>query len=149
MYNKVFIIGRLTRDPETRYTPSGIAVSRFTVAVSRNFKPQNANGDTADFLRVVAWRRLGEICGEYLKKGRLVEIEGRLQVSSWEKNGEKFKNYEIVADGMQMLERRQDNANTGAAASGSWGAPSEDAALSSGGTEPGAVAVTAEEAAPF
>lgn len=108
MYNKVFIIGRLTRDPETRYTPSGIAVARFTIAVSRTFKPQSGDGDTADFFRVVAWRRLGEICGEYLRKGRLVEIEGRLQISTWEKNGEKIKSAEIVADSMQMLERKSD-----------------------------------------
>jgi len=105
MYNKVFIIGRLTRDPEIRYTPSGIAVTRFSVAVSRNFRGKGNQPET-DFLRVVAWRRLAEICGEYLKKGRLVAIEGRLQISSWEKNGEKMKSAEIVADNMQMLERK-------------------------------------------
>lgn len=108
MYNKVFIIGRLTRDPETRYTPSGIAVCRFTVAVSRNTRANSNGQNETDFLRVVAWRRLGEICGEYLKKGRLIAIEGRLQISTWEKNGEKMKNAEIVADNMQMLERKRD-----------------------------------------
>ncbi|MFC1517031.1 single-stranded DNA-binding protein [Candidatus Margulisiibacteriota bacterium] len=107
MYNKVFIIGRLTKDPETRYTPSGIAVTRFTVAINRNFRGQSGQEET-DFLRVVAWRRLAEICGEYLKKGRLVSIDGRLQVSTWEKDGEKMKSAEIVADNMQMLERKKE-----------------------------------------
>lgn len=114
MYNKVFIIGRLTRDPETRYTPSGVAVTRFTVAVSRSFRSQKGQGET-DFLRVVAWRRLAEICGEYLKKGRLVAIEGRLQISTWEKNGEKMKSAEIVADNMQMLERKRETETVPAA----------------------------------
>ncbi len=108
MFNKVFLIGRLTRDPETRYTPSGIAVSRFTLAVSRTFKSQNGGTEEADFLRIVAWRRLAEICGEYLRKGRLVSIEGKLQISSYERNGETIKSAEIVADNMQILEKRQD-----------------------------------------
>ncbi len=144
MYNKVFLIGRLTRDPETRYTPSGIAVCRFTVAVSRTFKPQGAEGDTADFLRVVAWRRLGEVCGEYLKKGRLVEIEGKLQVSSWERNGEKQTMVEIVADGMQMLERKGDGGHSsgGSFASGADTAPAM-------GSEVGALAGEADAVAPF
>ena len=135
MYNKVFLIGRLTKDPETRYTPSGVAVARFTVAVSRNFKSKDGQQET-DFLRVVAWRRLGEICGEYLKKGRLVAIEGRLQISSWEKNGELMKSAEVVADNMQMLERKKDYETVPAAsfsgtgnnneAAGNQGTPLEE-----------------------
>ncbi len=87
MYNKVFLIGNLTKDPELRYTPSGIPVVRFTVAVNRPSAKSEKN--EVDFINVVAWRRLAEICGEYLKKGRPVSIEGRLQIRPYEKDGEK------------------------------------------------------------
>jgi single-strand DNA-binding protein len=108
MYNKVFLIGRLTKDPEVRYTPSGIAVAHFTLAINRPGK-KNASGQTeADFLRVVAWRRLAEICGEYLKKGRLVSIEGRLQLNSFMQEGVQRVSADIVADNMQMLERKDE-----------------------------------------
>jgi len=102
-YNKTFLIGRLTRDPEYRLTPSGIAVTKFTIAIDR-FKKQDGES-SADFIRVVAWRRLAEICNQFLKKGRLVSIEGRLQVDSYEKDGEKRYVYDVIADTMQMLER--------------------------------------------
>ncbi|MBT5953231.1 single-stranded DNA-binding protein [bacterium] len=103
MYNKAFLIGRLVKDPDMRTTVSGITVTRFTIAVNR-FKKSEAN--SADFLRIVAWRRLAEICGEYLKKGKLVAIEGRLQFSSYEKDGEKISSAEIIADNLQMLDSR-------------------------------------------
>ena len=102
-YNKVFLIGRLTRDPEYRLTPSGIAITKFTMAMDR-FRKQDGES-SADFIRVVAWRKLAEICNQFLKKGRLVSIEGRLQVDSYEKDGEKRYVYDVVADNMQMLER--------------------------------------------
>jgi single-strand DNA-binding protein len=101
MYNKAFLIGNLTRDPELRYTPSGIPVVRFTLAINRP-KAKGAEGQ-ADFINVVAWRKLAEICGEYLKKGSPVAIEGRLQIRAYEKNGEKRTMAEVIADGMQML----------------------------------------------
>jgi single-strand DNA-binding protein len=103
MYNNVFLIGRLVRDPDMRMTPSGVAVTRFTIAVDR---PRSKDRESsADFIRVVAWRRLAEICGEYLTKGKLVAIEGRLQIDSFEKNGERRTFEEVVADNMQMLSR--------------------------------------------
>ncbi len=105
MYNKVFLIGNLTRDPELRYTPSGIPVARFTIAVNRPSAKTEKN--EVDFINVVAWRRLAEICGEYLKKGRPVSIEGRLQIRPYEKDGEKKVFAEVVAEGMQMLGRRE------------------------------------------
>ena len=105
MYNKAFLIGRLVRDPEMRMTTSGIAVTRFTVAVDRTFKRNEEGQNTADFLRVVTWRRLAEICGQYLKKGKLVAIEGRLQIDSYEKDGQKRDSAEVVADNVQMLDR--------------------------------------------
>ena len=80
MYNNTFLIGRLVRDPEYRLTSSGIAVCRFTIAVNK------IKSDEADFLRIVAWRRLAEICSQYLKKGKLIAIEGRLQIESYVKD---------------------------------------------------------------
>jgi single-strand DNA-binding protein len=106
--NKAFIIGRLVRDPDFRMTPSGVALCRFTIATDRIPKQEN---QTADFIRVVTWRRLAEICNQYLKKGKLVAIEGRLQIDSYEKDGEKRYSAEIVADGMQMLDRGNDSAD--------------------------------------
>ena len=100
--NKVFLIGRLVRDHEYRLTPSGIALCRFTIAIDRVPKQEN---QFTDFIRVVTWRRLAEICNQYLKKGKLISIEGRLQIDSYEKDGEKRTSAEVVADGMQMLDR--------------------------------------------
>jgi len=108
MVNKAFLIGRLVRDPETRVTLSGISVTRFTVAIDRSFK-RNDPDKVTDFLRIVTWRRLAEICGQYLKKGKLVAIEGRLQVDSYEKDGEKKYSAEVVADNVQMLDKAQGN----------------------------------------
>ncbi len=117
--NKVFLIGRLVRDPEMRLTTSGIAVTRFTLAIDRGFKRGDEAERTADFIRVVAWRRLAEICNDYLKKGKLVAIEGRLQVDSFEKNGERRTVSEVVADNMQMLDRGGDVAAEGVPADAS------------------------------
>ena len=103
--NKAFMIGRLVRDPEFRLTPSGVALCRFTIAVDRIPKQED---QSADFIRVVAWRRLAEICNQYLKKGKLIAIDGRLQIDSYEKDGEKRTSSEIIADTMQMLDRGQD-----------------------------------------
>jgi len=105
MYNKVFLIGNLTKDPELRYTPSGIPVVRFTIAVNRPSAKSEKN--EVDFINIVAWRRLAEICGEYLKKGRPVSIEGRLQIRPYEKDGEKRLFAEVVAEGMQMLGKKE------------------------------------------
>jgi single-strand DNA-binding protein len=110
MYNKVFLIGNLTRDPELRYTPSGLPVVRFSLAVNR-VQRKGSEGEaegrqTVDFINIVAWRRLAEVCGEFLKKGSPVAIEGRLQLRTYEKDGEKRTAAEVVADGMQMLSRK-------------------------------------------
>ncbi len=123
MYNKVFLIGNLTRDPELRYTPSGVPVVRFTVAVNHPKKKgaedlAQSEKNEVDFIPVTAWRRLAEICGEFLKKGSSVAVEGRLQIRSYQaKTGEKRTITEVVADGMQMLGKKSDvsSANTIAA----------------------------------
>ena len=109
MYNKVFLIGNLTRDPEVRYTTSGIAVAKFAIAVNRpKGKNSKSEDQEVDFINIVAWRRLAEICKEYLKKGKPVALEGRLQMRAYEKGGEKRTFVEVVADNLQMLGRRDD-----------------------------------------
>lgn len=106
--NKAMIIGNLTRDPEARTTPSGQAVTSFSVAT--NLMWTNANGEKqkkTEFHNIVAWRRLGEICAQYLKKGNKVYIEGRLQTRDWEgKDGVKRTRTEIIADNMIMLDTK-------------------------------------------
>ncbi|MGO9179614.1 MAG: single-stranded DNA-binding protein [Candidatus Limnocylindrales bacterium] len=106
--NKCMIIGNLGRDPEMRYTPSGQAVTQFTVAVNRNFK--GANGDwqeETEWFRVVAWGPLAERAAEYLRKGRKVYVEGRLQTRQWEdREGQKRSTTELVAQTVTALDPR-------------------------------------------
>ena len=106
MVNKVFLIGRLGADPEVGYTQNGNAVANFSVATSENWKDKNTGEkrERTEWHRVVAWDRLGEICGEYLSKGRQVYIEGRLQTRSWEdRDGNKRYTTEIIASDVQFL----------------------------------------------
>lgn len=103
--NRVFLIGNLTRDPELRYIPSGTAVTTFTIASNRVFvnKTGEKKEDTC-FVRVVAWGRRAEVCGEFLSKGSPVFVEGRLQSRSWEdQNGQKRSTIEVIANNVQFL----------------------------------------------
>lgn len=103
MYNRVILIGRLTRDPELRYTGNGTAVASFSLAVDRTYKNGNGEKET-DYINIVAWRNLGERCGEYLAKGKMVAVEGRLQIRSYEdNNGVKRTVAEVVADDVRFL----------------------------------------------
>lgn len=105
MYNRIILIGRLTRDPELRYVPSGAPVASFTLAVDRPFRDQQGNRET-DFIDVVAWRKLAEQVSQYMSKGRMVAVEGRLQIRSYEtQDGQKRKVAEVVADGVRFLDR--------------------------------------------
>tara|TARA_B100000586_G_C20104663_1_gene426696 strand:- start:407 stop:784 length:378 start_codon:yes stop_codon:yes gene_type:complete len=108
-YNKATLIGRLTRDPETRTTSSGIPVTRFTIAVDR-FRRGETGEKTADFINVVAWRRLAEIVGQYMKKGKLVAVEGSLQLDAYEREGVQREWVEVVANNIQMLDRSEQAA---------------------------------------
>jgi single-strand DNA-binding protein len=104
--NKVILVGKLGRDPEIRYTPSGVAVTNFPIATSEEWKDKETGEkqERTEWHRIVAWRRLGEICGEYLKKGSQIYVEGRLQTRSWEdRDGNKRYTTEIIAQTMQML----------------------------------------------
>jgi single-strand DNA-binding protein len=114
--NKVMIIGNLGRDPEMRYTPSGKPVTSFSVAVSRSWvKPEGERTETTDWFNVVAWGRLAEICSQYLTKGSLVYVEGRLETRSWEAdNGQKHFRTEVVASDVNILDKRGRGAEEGA-----------------------------------
>lgn len=103
--NKVFLIGNLTRDPELRYIPSGSAVATFTIGVNRVYKTQTGEKkEQASFLRIVVWGRRAEVCGEYLKKGSPVFVEGRLQSRDWQtQDGQKRNTVEVIADNIQFL----------------------------------------------
>jgi len=101
--NRTILVGRLAADPEVRYTSNEIPVARFALAVGRPSK----NGEKeVDFINIVAWRGLAKICGEYLKKGKPIAIEGKLQVRKYEKDGEKRFFTEVVASNMQMLDTK-------------------------------------------
>jgi single-strand DNA-binding protein len=114
--NKVMIIGNLGRDPEMRYTPSGKAVTSFSVAVSRSWlKGEGERTETTDWFNVVAWGRLAEICSQYLTKGSMVYVEGRLETRSWEaENGQKHYRTEVVASDVNILDRKGRGAEEGA-----------------------------------
>lgn len=107
MLNRIILIGRLTRDPELRYTPAGVAVTQFTLAVDRNFTGQNGERE-ADFIPVVAWRQLAETCANYLRKGRLTAVEGRIQVRNYENNeGKRVYVTEVIADNVRLWNLRK------------------------------------------
>jgi single-strand DNA-binding protein len=129
MYNRIILIGRLTRDPELRYVPSGAPVASFTLAVDRPFANQQGNRET-DFIDVVAWRKLAEQVSQYMTKGRMVAVEGRLQIRSYEtQDGQKRKVAEVVADGVRFLDRARPGAGPAdqAAAAAHAGAGDEPA----------------------
>ena len=102
--NKVILIGNLGSDPEMRYTASGTAVCKFSLATSRKFTGKDGQKqEKTEWHRIVAWTKLAEICGQYLSKGKQVIIEGRIEYGSYEKDGVKHYTTEIVAENMQML----------------------------------------------
>lgn len=101
MFNRVILIGRLTRDPELTYTPQGTAVCKFTLAINRKF-----NKEEVDFVDIVAWRGLAENAANYLGKGRMAAVEGRMQVRTYEaKDGGKRKQTEVIADDIRFLDK--------------------------------------------
>lgn len=111
MMNRVVLVGRLTRDPDLRYTASGVAVANFNIAVNRPFTNQQGGRD-ADFINCVVWRRPAENLANYMKKGNLIGVDGRIQTRSFEnKEGQMVYVTEVVADSVQFLESR--NASQG------------------------------------
>lgn len=122
MFNKVILVGRMTRDAEGKHTPSGVHVANFGLAVNRPFQNQQGERE-ADFLEIVAWRQQADFAVSYLGKGRLVLVEGRIQVRSYDtQDGQRRKVWEIVADNLRGLDRpKEGSENTGAAPAGGGG----------------------------
>jgi len=127
MINRVVLVGRLTKDPELRYTPNGIASCRFTVAVNRTFKGQNSEQE-ADFISCVAWRKQAENLANFMKKASLIGLEGRIQTGSYEgQDGKRVYTTDVVADSIQFLEPRN---STG----GSQSTSNYESSTNTGGT---------------
>ena len=135
--NKVILVGNVGRDPELRYTQSGQPVASFSIATNERFKDRDGNWkDRTEWHRIVAWARLAEICGEYLRKGSQVYVEGRIQTRDWEdKEGNKRQTTEIIALTMQMLGRRGEGGGPSMSDDGNQtrGGGAEDFAQPSGG----------------
>jgi single-strand DNA-binding protein len=114
MLNKVILIGRLATDPELKYTPSGVAVTSFRVAVDRPFGRNAETGEKeTDFIDIVAWRQSAEFAANYLNKGRLVAIDGRLQIRNWvAQDGTKRRTAEVVANDLRSLDRPRDSSGS-------------------------------------
>ncbi|WP_100374317.1 single-stranded DNA-binding protein [Bacillus sp. FJAT-45037] len=123
MLNRVVLVGRLTKDPELRYTPSGVAVANFTLAVNRAFSNQQGERE-ADFLNCVVWRKPAENVANYLKKGSLAGVDGRIQTRSYDNNeGRRVYITEVVAESVQFLEPKGSNQGQGNAFPSGGGSP--------------------------
>jgi single-strand DNA-binding protein len=116
MINKVILVGRLGKDPEIRSTPNGTTVAKFTVATDEKFTDRaGEKQERTEWHNITAWGKLGEICGQYLRKGKLVYLEGSIRTESWDdkESGQKKYRTEIVANTMKMLDRRGDEGGGG------------------------------------
>ena len=132
MLNKIFLMGRLTRDPELRRTQSGTAVTSFSLAVDRDFKSQSGEKET-DFIDVVAWRSTAEFVAKYFTKGRMAVVEGRLQIREWkDKDGNNRRSAEVVADNIYFGDSKRDGAGSDYAPA--YGAPMGGYSAPMGGT---------------
>jgi single-strand DNA-binding protein len=121
MINRVVLVGRLTKDPELRYTPNGVAVANFTIAVNRPFSNQQGDRD-ADFINCVIWRRPAENTANFLKKGSLAGVEGRIQTRSYDnQEGKRVFITEVVADSVQFLEPKGSNQGGPSRSDNSYG----------------------------
>ena len=130
MLNKVILMGRLTRDVELRRTGSGIAVANFAIAVDRDFGKSESGEKETDFFDCVAWRQTGEFVSKYFTKGRMIVVEGKLQARSWtDKDGNKRKTVEVVADNCYFGDSKNGNSGTENGNPGNYPAPASDFAL--------------------
>jgi single-strand DNA-binding protein len=145
--NKAILVGRLGRDPETRYTSSGQAVCNFTMATDETYKDRSGERQKhTEWHRIVVWGKLAEIAQQYLRKGSLIFVEGRIQTWQWEKDGQKRTSTDIVANNFRMLGSRADNAGAGAA---STGAGDVDAHATAPGPEDTPTPEVSDEDIPF
>lgn len=123
MLNKIFIMGRLVRDPELRRTQSGTPVASFTLAVDRDFKDKQTGERATDFIDVVAWRSTGEFVSRYFSKGRMAVVEGRLQIRDWtDKDGNKRRSAEVVADSVYFGDSKREYNGGSYGGQGGYGA---------------------------
>ena len=116
MLNCAVIMGRLTADPELRQTPSGVSVTRFTVAVDRGYV-KSGEERKADFINVVAWRQTAEFVSRYFQKGSMIAVQGSIQTGSYEKDGVKRYTFEVSADNVSFCGSKSESGNNGASAS--------------------------------
>ncbi len=132
MLNKIFLMGRLTRDPELRRTQTGTPVASFSLAVDRDFKDKSTGERTTDFIDVVAWRQTAEFVSRYFSKGRMAVVEGRLQIRDWpDKDGGKRRTAEVIADNIYFGDSKRDGDggsystgfNPGGYSAGGYSAP--------------------------
>ncbi|WP_309707804.1 single-stranded DNA-binding protein [Armatimonas sp.] len=154
MLNRVILIGRLVADPELKYTPSGIAVAQFRIAVDRPLSQeakQQGQEKQADFIDIVAWRQSAEFASQYLTKGRLVAVEGRLQIREYQtQDGQKRKAAEIVADNLKGLDRARDGEGGEAGGyAGGYEQPAAAPAARGGGYERAAAPAAARPQAGY
>ena len=126
MFNKVILIGNLTRDPELRYTPQGTSVCNFGIAVNRKYKQGDEMKEEVTFINIVVFGRQADTCGQYLNKGNPVLVEGRLQESRWEtEEGQKRSKHEVVAQSVRFLPRKQSGTDSEQMSRGSTTPPDE------------------------
>ena len=135
MLNHIVLMGRLTRDPELRRTGSGVAVASFTLAVDRDFGNRENGEKETDFIDIVAWRNTAEFVSKYFAKGRMAVVTGRLQIRNWQdKDGNKRRSAEVVADNVYFGDSKRDNASNQSFDSGySSGGSFQSGSYSSGG----------------
>lgn len=112
MLNTVVLIGRLTRDPELRYTSNATAVTNFSIAVDKGYKSDDDTQPTADFFNIVCWNKLAEVVAQYMTKGRLIAVQGRLQSRNYEYNGQKRTAVEVIAETVKFLDKQENSNNT-------------------------------------
>ena len=146
MLNKVFVMGRLTRDPELRRTQSGTAVASFSLAVDRDYKTQSGEKET-DFFDVVAWRTTAEFVAKYFTKGRMAVVEGRLQVRPWQdKDGNNRRSTEIIAENIYFGDSKKDGSgNTENYGAQAYTAPNGGYAAPTGGAYGGFAEIDEED----
>lgn len=124
MLNKIFLMGRLTRDPELRRTQTGTPVASFSLAVDRDFKDKATGERSTDFIDVVAWRQTAEFVSRYFTKGRMAVVEGRLQIRDWtDKEGGKRRSAEVIADGIYFAGAKATQPSEGNADEGTLPPP--------------------------
>ena len=136
MLNRIILMGRLTRDPELRYTQSGTAVASFTLAVDRDFKNRDTGEKSTDFIDIVAWRSTAEFVSKYFTKGRQAVVEGRLQIRDWtDRDGGKRRSAEVVADNVYFADSRRDGDSGGSYSRPAPAAPADYGMPPAGGDQ--------------